>query len=864
MRLIRSFIVLLILTVAPYIAKGQFVSERSALNNITKGKWDKAKGQLDKILQKDSVHAGAEYAWARYFFSAANPEFQIDSAYKHIQRALSDFIQAQGKERIKLLKIPVDSSVLVSFRQRIDSAAFVRAREANTEVSYLDFLKRFPTALEKEQAIALRDEVAYADALRENTYPVFLTYTEKYPESRFAKEAKARYNRLLFESKTADQKLATFESFLVQHPETPYRNEVEQQIFEKITAGGEFVAFERFIRKYPASSKTKTAKNILYHLLKEDERVLMPQLASDSIRKVQALEKLYLVPFLKDDKFGFMNERGEELIKANVKSVPDAYLCGNITDELLIADDKIITRNGAVIYNAPVEEIEPLGYGFLLLENDKCATVIHVSGFSPFKDECVQDAKLLSRNFLLLKKNNRWSVWTLTGLRLMGYEWDDIQLLDEVVAFKKGTKSKLTRLKDLAKITDQQQPTFSKEFDEIKLWSDGMLWVRTGTEEAVITQSLNEWIKPARQQITQTFFGAVSQTSAGYVFHDRKAGASQNYYRIKIQQPWVVVQQEGTWYSIDPATKKNISHSFDSVGFVGPFFIGIKKDSIQIQLSGNSVLDFVSPVHAQFLPGKDSLFFLLIEQGDKKTVYNTKAEKLFTVQAEKLEYNNEGYFTITAKQRKGLLSLNGKLILSPEYDALGPVNNHVVATLKDKKFGVVDLARKKSVKPEYDKNVMVYDNQRLIAFRNNLSAFIGWDNKPVTPFEYEEVVFWNDSSALVKRNFQWLIYNFVEKRIEADKIKSYKMVSDSPQEKVMIIQQENKYGVMSSTRGMIIPATFSDIVNVGSAAAPLYFTEKHVEEASVFIVIYYDKNGVQLKKFVYEGDDYEKIYCSGK
>jgi hypothetical protein len=297
---------------------------------------------------------------------------------------------------------------------------------------------------------------------------------------------------------------------------------------------------------------------------------------------------------------------------------------------------------------------------------------------------------------------------------------------------------------------------------------------------------------------------------------------------------------------------------------VGPFFIGIEKDSMKIQLDKNSVLELSSPTRAQFLPGKDSLFFLMLEEGEKKTVYNTRAEKLFTIHAEKLEYNNEGYFTITVKQRKGLLSLNGKFVLPAEYDFLGLVTNQVVATLKNKQFGLISLAKGKTIKPEYDKNVIVYDNQRLVAFRNNLCALIGWDNKPITPFEYEEIIPWNDSSALVKKNFQWLIYNFIEKRVVADKIKSYKLVHDSSQEKIMIIQQENKYGVLSSTRGMIIPPTFSDIVNVGSSVAPLYFTEKHVEEASIFVVIYYDKNGVQLKKYVYEGDDYEKIYCSGK
>jgi hypothetical protein len=61
---------------------------------------------------------------------------------------------------------------------------------------------------------------------------------------------------------------------------------------------------------------------------------------------------------------------------------------------------------------------------------------------------------------------------------------------------------------------------------------------------------------------------------------------------------------------------------------------------------------------------------------------------------------------------------------------------------------------------------------------------------------------------------------------------------------------------------MIIPIAFTDLVNIGTAEEPLYFTEKHVEEAWLFVVIYYDKNGRFLRREVYEEpDDYEKIYC---
>jgi hypothetical protein len=88
------------------------------------------------------------------------------------------------------------------------------------------------------------------------------------------------------------------------------------------------------------------------------------------------------------------------------------------------------------------------------------------------------------------------------------------------------------------------------------------------------------------------------------------------------------------------------------------------------------------------------------------------------------------------------------------------------------------------------------------------------------------------------------------------------VIADSPDEKIAIVKQKNSFGVISNTKGIVIPFTFSDIINIGSRDEPMYFTEKHVTEASIFVVIYYNKLGKLLRREVYEElEDYEKIYC---
>jgi hypothetical protein len=116
--------------------------------------------------------------------------------------------------------------------------------------------------------------------------------------------------------------------------------------------------------------------------------------------------------------------------------------------------------------------------------------------------------------------------------------------------------------------------------------------------------------------------------------------------------------------------------------------------------------------------------------------------------------------------------------------------------------------------------------------------------------------------AFVKRNNLWEMFEVQTHRTMLADIREIIPVRENADEKLYILKQNNLFGVMSSQKGKIIPFSFTDLVNVGSADEPLYFTEKHVSEASVFVVIYYDKNGKMLRREVYEeAEDYERIYC---
>jgi hypothetical protein len=838
--------------------------EKGALRDIGKHHWQKAESRLRKALDKDTLNPSVRYVLSILYFATDNPAYNLDSAYYYVTGALHDYARISLRDQDRMQRISVDTVHLLKLRSRIDSAAFEVARESNTEASYLYFLSHYPTATQRGLAEELRDEVAYQGALRGNTYQDFQSFISRYPLARRVPEARANYERLLYLEKTADKRLASFERFLAEHPETPYRPEIVHRIFEISTADGSVSSFMEFMAHYPDTAEARRAGQLVFHLLAEEEEATWPaHFLTDSLRALLSLNSLYLVPILENNRYGFMDEQGRDVLLPQFNTIDPDYLCGLITTDVLQVDDRLVARNGAGIYDGEVQQLQPLGAGFLKITVDGTIKVIHKAGFTVA--DSLQDARILSGHYLALRKFDAWFLYTLTGRLLDANPWDDIVSFEDVVAFRSGKKLFLIRNEQLGGIADGHPLSFSAAFDEIRAWSHGLLWARSGDLECVFDRDLRPMIPLDKHKLTETFFGISSSAPDGYTLYNWLGQASSGFQAVSIFDQWVTVKKAGSWLLFDPRFRNIESRPYDTMRAEGPFVVGALGDTLYVHFRGNRVRMFVAPLHVSFIPGMDTTSFLLLEEERQKTLYDLTGRKLFSAEFDAIQYAGEGVFAFTRKDRKGLMNLSGEILLPAEYDAIGSAQNQLVSLLKNRRFGSYNIRSKTLIKPQYDRNLYPYGDQWITTFRDGHYGFLGWDNKPISKFEFDEISFWNDSLAWARIGNFWNLYEITSARITAGNIRNINMVRNTKEEKVAIVQRDNSFGVMSNRRDIVVPITFSDIVNLGSAERPLYFTEKQVREASLFIVIYYDADGALLRKEIYDDPaEYDRIYCPDK
>ena len=854
--------IVLLCAAAVYCASAAGQSVDLALKNLHRQKWQRSHDLLTKALAKDSLNVTAKYVLAQYFFSEGNPAFQLDSAYHCVNGALNDFQSTTLKQRERLRKFPVDSILLIDLRKQIDSTAFHLTKMNQTEKAWTDFIDHFPYFRSLPLAVALRDSVAYANTTQENTYQSFQNFFQRYPQANQALEARDNYEKLLLADKTADQTLASFEAFLSDYPHSPYRSKVEQTIFEYKTASGESEKFIEFIQLNPQSPFVQKAKNILFHLIPPSQRgdKFPADFSTDSLANVLRLEQGYWVPVLKKKTFGFMDQDGHDITLPEADSLDQVHQCGNIDGDILPLPDKIVAKSGTCIWRGRVNNVEELGSGFLLVESEGCHALIHKTGFK-IGGDCVDDAKILNNKFISIEKNHRWSVWTLTGRQLV-QDSDEVFHAKNVIGLKENGKTKLFTAAMLATLPYTPEVGDTTGYEEVKYWNNDLIFVRNGMRSGLLDQSLQEFIAPEEQILNTAFFGVTAATPFGTRFHNANGQTSEAFQQVMVRDPWVAVK-DSLWRFVDPKTMRYYSPAYDTIVLHGPFAAGFKGDSSYIFFNQTNCHKSLRPSSLDFVQGKDGYAFLVVDQGERKTVYDHNGQKLFSTTYDKIQYAGNDLFIFYKKEKRGLITKNGKLLLPAEYDAIVALNNGIFSLLKSMKFGLFDAVKKKQIPPAYSKNLTLYNGQTLAAYKNGLYGFLRWDNKPISKFEFSEIQFWNDTTALVKKNAHWMLYEIKNNKVLLDEIKDLTLIRNSTTEKLAIIHQNTNYGVIHNQKGTIIPISYSDVVNVGSEEKPLYFTEKQVEEAAIFVVIYYNDKGELLRTAVYDQDDYDKLYCHG-
>ena len=304
-------------------------------------------GPLQKAFQALEVHnyflarelfrkqvkkhpAAAWYGLSVISGRANNPFFSVDSCYSFAMRADAAFTAAPDKERLYIGKNGVDHAAIEAQKAHAFGLAWDVAKSVNTIASYDRYINTYLQSPHVAEATLIRDHLAFRKAREQNTSSAYLTFIETYPSAHEVYEARNRFNEAVYRETTADRSVVSYTTFIEQHAESPYVRQAEDEIFRLETPGRTAAEYKAFIARHPRNHRVNDAWRAIYEQYTRDlstntiTRFLQEfpdyPFVEELVGDYQAAS-LFLLPFRQDGKWGFIDDKGTERVKAQYEWV---------------------------------------------------------------------------------------------------------------------------------------------------------------------------------------------------------------------------------------------------------------------------------------------------------------------------------------------------------------------------------------------------------------------------------------------------------------------------------------------------------------------------------------------------------------
>jgi hypothetical protein len=278
-------------------------------------------------------------------------------------------------------------------------------------------------------------------------------------------------------------------------------------------------------------------------------------------RKLIAAEKLTYFPVYDEEKYGFIDPKGNLQIPIRYDSVSTEYFCEGVKEDFILVYLKgkisAIDKTGHPILDYSYNNIEQLEEGLLMVEKEGRQGLYHQSGFQilPANYDLID---LLEDTFLQVTLAGKTGLTTLNGRKLTPLEYDAISSPGErLLIFRKNDKFALL---SYDKLLSGKDTALHFDYDKVEWIKKGYIKLSTGDQQSVVTASLDSVIPMTNARITALPLGWTTEKEGKFqiytpegkllsdsLFTEVKGNAS--FYAVKLNtSKWAVLKKDGSWF----------------------------------------------------------------------------------------------------------------------------------------------------------------------------------------------------------------------------------------------------------------------------------------------------------------------------
>ncbi|MFN8166833.1 MAG: WG repeat-containing protein [Bacteroidia bacterium] len=656
-----------------------------------------AKECFEKTLEDEP--AAAAFGLSSIYAVNNNPFFNLDSARKYILISDSSFHALKPKQKMDYSILGVTDSSIALLNAKVCHSAFLRAKEQDNLAGWEHYLSIYANCADIDSAIIYRDAVAFRMVKEENTSSAYRNYSEKYPKSLEAEEADDLYKRRLFEERTADGKIVSYENFMHDFPESPYYDEAERMIYSLSTAHRTVREYAGYARKYPNSKYAAESWRQVYTLSMKD----FSEQAFQSFRKNYPdypfanelesdfrLQNFLFLPILKNEKWGYQNENGEEMIPTKYEEAEEFSegLAAVAVNGLF----GYVNKRGVEVIVPQFVEAEAFHEGVAVVMKDSLYGMINRTGEWLIKPQ-YDDLSSPSENICVAVKGEKYGFLLKNGKSLSGFVYDFAgDFKDGCAIVTVNEKSGL--------INNSGKFIVEPQYDEMQYISGQRLKVSLTGKWGMIDKH-NQQILPIQYDAIGDFLSGLA-----IVTQNGKCGFVNDKGEIKIplkysfnstmlsgdliQNGFVILKYKQKKQLIDTSGTVFPLTGFEDFKLPGNNLIPAKKNRKwgYIWSTGKTAIPFSFEDAMTFDSG-----FAIVRQKGQFGVIDTTGKIVVNPIYDSIELKND-YFVVGKSAQLGLLNTSGNLILPCQYSEIEFITNKILKVQTAEGFAYVNLGLK--------------------------------------------------------------------------------------------------------------------------------------------------------------------------
>lgn len=660
-----------------------------------------AKKQFDKSLKKQK--APSAYGLSVIYFRDDNPFYNLDSAYHYGLLSVEAFSEAKPKKQEKWAeKLDFTLAKAKEHRKLISDLGYSKALNLNTVEGYKTFIANYPWSKNLEVAEKKRDSLAFLRAVKLNTSQVLTDFLHNYEESDWVQEAQGLLYRAQFDETIKPNDTESYMEFIRRFPENPLLRDAQFQVYTIETKENSILAYNKFIKRFPSNPFVDDAWTNLYRLSIADyKKESIEQFAKDYtlfpfphlIEQDLQLVGQTLFHFIRNSKYGFMNENGAEMI------APTFEYAGQFKSGLavVIKNGKYgyINKNGELLIDYQFEEALDFDQGrAIVVVNDQYG-LIDVSGSFILQPK-YEDIGSFSEGLTYVQDKKGYQYYTLDGSVAFSSVFDEAFSFNNGLAqVKQGTKKgfiatdgAMVSSVSTGDLRHFKDSIFVHEFrDSMNLmYANGNYLFEEGFDQIGILVNNRAIVEK------DGIYGYID--GRGKVVIKPKYIPYSNYMQFAQFENQHVVFKKGYKYAMmDSLGKSLLPAIFDGIGVYGQL-IPITKGkgwgytNKEVYLKIGYQFDYAYEfVNGTAIVEKDNLFGLI----------NLNAEEVMPIEHESIKRLNYGILLVKTNGFFGLNSNQGEVLVNPQYDRITEVSTNLFQLIKGQTIAYYDVSKNRLI-----------------------------------------------------------------------------------------------------------------------------------------------------------------------